>query len=376
MESLRVLVTGGAGFIGSHIVDALVERGHEVTVFDSLEPQVHGPDRQQPAYLNARCRLIQADVRNRDALAAAVTGADVVYHEAAAVGVGQSMYEVRRYTDVNTLGGATLLDILANEKHHVRKVIVASSMSIYGEGQYRCPVHGVAYPYLREEAQLAAKDWETHCPECGLSMTPEPTSESKPLYPTSIYAISKRDHEEMFLVIGRAYGIPTVALRYFNVYGPRQALSNPYTGVAAIFSGRLLNEQPPMIYEDGLQQRDFIHVSDIVQANLLALESDAANYQVFNVGTGQPRSIKAVADALIEHMGLQHIQPQIVGKYRAGDIRHCYADISRAQRVLGYRPQVTFESGIPDLLDWVCRQTAEDRVSQATAELERRGLAH
>ena len=247
-------------------------------------------------------------------------------------------------------------------------------MSIYGEGQYRCPTHGVVYPKLRPLKQLQERDWEMHCPHCGALASPEPTSEEKPLYPTSIYAITKRDHEEMFLSVGRAYNIPTVALRYFNVYGTRQALSNPYTGVAAIFSGRLLNGNAPLIYEDGLQARDFTHVSDIVQANILALENEAANYEVFNVGTGRALPIAGVAAALTKHLGL-NIEPQIVGKFREGDIRHCYADISKARNLLGYAPTMQFEDGIAVLVDWVRRQQAVDRVDSAAQELERRGLA-
>lgn len=373
MQPTRILVTGGAGFIGSHIVDALIERGHEVVVYDNLDPQVHGADQRRPGYLNPAARLIVGDVRDRAALVQALAGVEVVYHEAAAVGVGQSMYDIVRYTEINTLGGAVLLDVLANEKHTVRRLIVASSMSIYGEGQYRCPTHGAVYPKLRPLRQLQARDWEMHCPQCGAIVTPEPTSEEKPLFPTSVYAITKRDHEEMFLSVGRAYDIPTVALRYFNVYGTRQALSNPYTGVAAIFSGRLLNGNAPLIYEDGLQARDFTHVSDIVQANMLVLENEAANYEVFNVGTGRALPIVEVANALTEHLGLD-IKPEIVSKFREGDIRHCYADISKARTMLGYAPKVKFEDGMAVLVDWVRQQQAVDHVASAAQELERRGL--
>lgn len=373
-HSKRILVTGGAGFIGSHIVDALLDKGHEVWVYDNLDPQVHGENAQKPDYLNPQARFIQGDVRDRAKLAQVMTDVDVLYHQAAAVGVGQSMYDILRYTEINTLGGATVLDILANEKHHIEKVIVASSMSIYGEGQYACAEHGVVYPKLRPTEQLAARDWEVRCPHCQAVVQPQPTSEDKPLFPTSVYAINKRDHEEMFLSVGRAYNIPTVALRYFNVYGTRQALSNPYTGVAAIFSGRLLNGNAPLIFEDGLQSRDFTHVSDIVQANLLALESSAADYEVFNVGTGRSLTVKDVAEALAEHLQVD-LPPTIVSKFREGDIRHCYADISKAQQLLGYAPKVRFEDGIEVLVDWVRNQTATDRVDAATQELERRGLA-
>jgi len=371
----RILVTGGAGFIGSHLVDALLAAGHGVRVLDALDPQVHGGLRERgewPSYLAKECEKVLGDVRDRDTLRRALDGIEVLYHQASAVGVGQSMYEIERYVDANTRGTAILLDVLANERHTVRKLIVASSMSIYGEGAYRCPTHGRVYPQLRPESQLAARSWEMKCPLCGEAVAPLSTAEDKPLYPTSIYAITKRDQEEMCLVVGRAYGIPTVALRYFNVYGPRQALSNPYTGVAAIFSGRLLNDQPPLIYEDGQQSRDFTHVSDIVQANMLALDRDEMAYGTYNVGTGRPLTILDVAEALIEELGSTQ-RPEIARQYRAGDIRHCYADIGRLA-AFGYRPKVRFEEGVAELTEWVRSQSAEDAFSEARRELDERGL--
>lgn len=373
---MKILVTGGAGFIGSHLVDALLAHGHEVRVFDSLEPQVHGglrEDGKRPDYLDPGVELIVGDVRNREALRRALEGVEAVFHQAAVVGVGQSMYEIERYTDTNVRGTAVLLDILSNEHNGVGKLIVASSMSIYGEGAYRCAGCGPVYPALRSEEQLAARDWEMRCPWCGEHVEAQPTAEGKPLAPTSVYAINKRDQEEMCLTVGRAYSIPTVALRYFNVYGPRQALSNPYTGVAAIFSSRLLNDTPPLIFEDGRQGRDFVHVSDIVQANLLALESEAANYGVFNVGTGKATTVREVAEILNRVLD-RDLEPAMVEKFRAGDIRHCYADIGKAQRALGYAPRISFEEGMRGLVAWVRAQEAEDRAEQATRELERRGL--
>jgi dTDP-L-rhamnose 4-epimerase len=369
----RVLVTGGAGFIGSHLVDALIARGHAVRILDNLHPQVHGRRGRTPAYLNPRAEFVRGDIRSRAAVRAALDGVEVVFHQAAAVGVGQSMYEIRRYVEINTLGGAVLLDVLANEPHQVRKVIVASSMSIYGEGAYACTACGPVYPALRTEAQLAARDWEMRCPHCQRPVEARPTAEEKPLAPTSIYAITKRDHEEMFLAVGRAYRLPTVALRYFNVYGPRQALSNPYTGVAAIFASRLLNGRPPLVFEDGAQARDFTHVRDIVQANLLAMESSAGDYDVFNVGTGVPTSVRQVADLLARHLGVA-IEPEIVNQFRAGDIRHCYADISKIQRVLGYRPRVPFEEGLADLVAWARDQRPVDAVERARRQLAARAL--
>lgn len=369
----HILVTGGAGFIGSHIVDALIARGQQVRVLDSLVEQVHGPHADRPAHLHPAAEFVRGDVRDVEAVRQALPGIDVIYHEAAEVGVGQSMYEVTRYVGGNTYATAVLLEVLANEPHSVKRLIVASSMSIYGEGAYRCPEHGRVHPFLRSEEQLARKEWEMLCPVCGQPTTIMGTPEDKPLFPTSIYAISKMDQELMCLSIGRAYNIPTVALRYFNVYGPRQALSNPYTGVAAIFSSRLLNGKAPVIFEDGAQSRDFVHVSDIVQANMLAMERDEAVYEVFNIGTGRALSVCDVALALIHELKV-NVQPDIVGGFRAGDIRHCVADIGKAQRLLGYAPKVKFEDGLTELVTWVKSQHADDRVDQARRELAQRGL--
>jgi dTDP-L-rhamnose 4-epimerase len=370
-----VLVTGGAGFIGSHLVDALLARGHRVRVYDSLERQVHGAAAARPAYLHPAAELVVGAMTDRAALRAALAGVEVVFHQAAAVGVAQSMYDIARYVEHNTLGVAVLLDLLANERAAlpVRRLIVASSMSIYGEGQYRCAAHGVVYPALRPKEQFERGDWEMHCPACGAAVAPEATPEAKPLAPTSVYAISKRDHEELCLAVGWALGLPTVALRYFGVYGPRQALGNPYTGMLAIFSTRLLNGNPPGVYEDGQQLRDLVHVSDIVRANLLAMERAEAAYEVFNVGTGRPLRVLEVAEALCRELN-PAVRPAVLGQFRAGDIRHCYADIGKARRLLGYEPQMPFEAGVRDLLGWVRGQRAEDGFDAAQQELRRRGL--
>lgn len=369
-----VLITGGAGFIGSHIADALLERGHRVRVFDNLTPQVHGPSGEIPSYLNPEVEFIRGDVRDVVSLRRALEGIDVVYHKAAAVGVGQSMYQIREYTEVNTLGAANLLHLIANEKTNVRKIIVASSMSAYGEGAYADAEDKLIPVRLRPSEQLSTKNWEMLHPETKEPLRAVPTPEEKPLEPNSIYAINKRDHEEMFLCIGAAYGIPAVALRYFNVYGPRQALSNPYTGVMAIFSSRLMNGRAPVIFEDGLQTRDFVHVTDIAQANVLAMESDTGPAQVFNVGTGRFTTILSVCERLSELLGAG-ISPSLPGEFRVGDIRSCVADISRAQRVLGYQPRVSLEEGLPELIEWVRTQTPEDHIDKAVEELRRRGLA-
>ena len=372
MGKANVLVTGGAGFIGSHLVDALVDRGHRVRVLDALVSQVHGDD-AAPAYVNPAAEFIQADVCDREAVNAALEGIDVVFHEAAEVGVGQSMYEIERYVRANDLGTAVLLEAILGRKSQIKKLVVASSMSIYGEGAYRCATCGIVAPQIRSSAQLLDRQWEVECPTCGKHLSAALTTEEKPLFPTSVYAVTKQDQEQFCLAVGRSYGIPSVALRYFNVYGTRQALSNPYTGVCAIFSARLLNKNRPMIFEDGEQSRDFVHVSDIVQANLRALETDAADYQAINVGTGVATSIRTVSRLLAQGLNLD-IEPEIVGKYREGDIRHCVADISKAKSLLGYEPQVSLERGIPELLSWVRAQAAQDQVASATAELESRQL--
>ena len=264
MKPHKILVTGGAGFVGTHLTRALVEKGFSVRVFDNLDPQVHGIIKGRPPHLPRRAEWMKGDVRDPRAVEKAFNGVDAVFHLGAAVGVGQSMYAIRHYVDVNSLGGATVLEAIVRHRKQVKKVVVASSMSIYGEGAYRCSSCGPVAPHMRPLAQLKKKQWEFVCENCGRSLRSIPTSENKPLYPTSIYAITKRDHEEEFLVVGESYGVPTVALRFFNIYGPLQALSNPYTGVAAIFSSRLLNGQPPLVFEDGRQSRDFIHVSDII----------------------------------------------------------------------------------------------------------------
>ncbi len=369
---MQILVTGGAGFVGSHLVDALVTAGHQVRILDNLDPQVH-PESRPPDYLNPSAEFIRGDVRDRDVLRKTLDGMEVVFHLAAAVGVGQSMYDIARYVEVNTLGGAVLLDLLANEKHAVRKLIVASSMSCYGEGKYQCEACGPVFPRLRPDAQLAARDWEMRCPRCGSTVRAVPTDEEKPLFPTSVYAVTKRDHEELFLAVGHAYGITTTALRFFNIYGPRQALSNPYTGVAAIFSSRLLNGHAPVIFEDGLQSRDFIHVSDIVSGLMAAMEAGGVNGEVLNLGTGCPVSVLDLARVLSTKLEFKNA-PKIEEKFRAGDIRHCYADVSRAKRLLGWSPKVAFKDGIEELVRWVRTQLADDAVMRAKEELEKRGL--
>ncbi len=378
----RVLVTGGGGFIGSHIVDGLLQRGYEVRVLDALDSQVHGDERLPPAYLAREAEFVCGDVRDRDTVRSAIQGCDYLLHQAASVGVGQSMYEIAMYVANNSLGAAVVLDVLAKERHRVQKVVVASSMSIYGEGKYRSaacarerPWAEFFAPRLRERAQLERREWELRCPICGGEGEPAPCDEEKPLFPTSVYAITKRDHEELFLVVGRAYGIPTVALRYFNIYGERQSLSNPYTGVAAIFASQLLNGNSPVVFEDGRQSRDFTHVSDVARANIFALESPAADYEAINVGTGIRTDLLTLLALLQERLDPERrVAVQLTGKFREGDIRHCYADTAKARSLLGYEPSVSFARGVDLLVSWAREQHAHDESRRALAELAERRL--
>ncbi len=377
----KVLVTGGAGFIGSHLVDKLVKKGYKVSVFDNLEPQVH-PD-GLPQYLNLKAAFIRGDVRKRRELKSAVMSADAVVHLAAAVGVGQSQYQIAKYVESNIQGTANLLDILANEKHCIKKFVVASSMSIYGEGLYKCGKCGKVKPPLRDFVRIPNPGsrtpdlnfWEPQCPHCKGPLKPVPTPEETPLVSNSIYAVSKKEQEEMSLLIGKTYGIPVTALRFFNAYGPRQSLSNPYTGVAAIFLSRIKNSNSPVIYEDGLQTRDFIWVEDIADACILSMEKEEADYHVFNVGSGKPVTILDIAKILIRLLGAKgRVCPDVTCKFRKGDVRHCYADTGKIKNLLGFSPRVSFEDGMKKLINWSKKVKAEDRFAKAAGELKKRNL--
>jgi dTDP-L-rhamnose 4-epimerase len=367
---MRVLVTGGAGFIGTHLVRRLVASGEDVVVLDSLEQQVHDAVPYSPP---EGVRFLRGSVGDVAVADEALDGVDSVIHLAAAVGVGQSMHEIARYVEANTMATARFLERLVRRDDPPRRLVVASSMSIYGEGAYVCEDHGPQAPAPRPDTQLASRRWELLCPSCGAELRPVPTHESKPLVPTSVYAVTKRDHEELCLVAGAAYGIPTVALRFFNVYGPGQALSNPYTGVAAIFSSRLLNGRPPVIFEDGRQSRDFVHCSDIVGAILRALESKTAIGHAINVGTGRSVTVADIAEILARGLGVE-IEPEYPGLFRAGDIRHCVADTTKARELLGFSAAVPLEDGMRELVAWIRDQPADDRVDDAVAELVARKL--
>lgn len=367
----RVLITGGAGFIGSHLADRLLEAGHHVRALDNLSPQVHGADRRRPEYLADDVELLVGDVRDASAVRHAVAGVDAVVHFAARVGVGQSMYAMAEYTDTNVTGTAVLLEALASQP--VERLVVASSMSIYGEGLYRRADGALVDHAERTLEAVRAGRWEI-TDDVGQPLEPLPTPESKPASIASVYALNKLDQERMCLIAGRAYEIPTVALRFFNAYGPRQALSNPYTGVLAIFASRLLNESRPMIFEDGLQQRDFVSVHDVAEACRLSLTSAGAPGHVLNVGSGKSHTVRAVAERMAMALDKTHVEPEITRKLRLGDIRHCFADITAARRILGYEPRVEFDEGISELATWLSGQVAVDRVAEAREELATRGL--
>jgi dTDP-L-rhamnose 4-epimerase len=366
----RILITGGAGFIGSHLADNLLRRGYQVRALDCLSPQVHGNPPRRPAYLDAEVELMVGDVRDPRAVRRALRGVDSIVHLAAKVGVGQSMYQIEDYIAANNMATAVLLEALVEKP--VRRLIVASSMSIYGEGMYRDPDGNLVPGGERTLQQLQTHEWELRNSR-GEPLTPVRTPETKPPALASIYALSKFDQERMCLLVGRAYRIPTVALRFFNIYGPRQALTNPYTGVLAIFAAKLLNDQPPLIFEDGHQRRDFVHVSDVAEGIRLALESGAED-AVFNLGSGENLSVWQVAKRMAVALNKEEIQPRIAGQYRVGDIRHCFADISRARAVLGYAPKIGFEEGLADLVAWLEGQSAISPAADASHELTARGL--
>ena len=365
--SQTYLITGGAGFIGRHLAAELLARGDRVRLFDNLSPQVHGD--AMPC-LPLEAEFVHGDVRDAEALRAALRGIDGVFHLAAEVGVGQSMYEVARYTGVNNLGTAVLVEQLIHNP--VARLVVASSMSVYGEGQYRRPDGGMAGA-IRRAPRRDGMPWDPTLPD-GSPLVPVPTDETKAPDLASIYALTKYAQERSCLIIGQAYGIATVALRLFNVFGPGQALSNPYTGVLANFGARLLNGQRPIVFEDGRQQRDFVHVRDIARAFRLAMESPLAVGHVINVGSGQAYAIADVAQMLARSMGRDHLDPDIVSKARTGDVRHCFADIGEAHRLLGYAPTRLLQDSLDEMAAWISGSTARDHGEAAKRELEAHGL--
>jgi dTDP-L-rhamnose 4-epimerase len=371
----RLLITGGGGFIGSFLVDHFIAQGHTVRILDNLDPQVHPHGR--PDYLPADADIRIADLRDKSALNRALDGVDTVIHSAAAVGVGQSLYRVQHYIDTNAGGTAALLEALIECKQPLRKLVVFSSMTGYGEGVYRRPSDGALLrTTVRTQEYIQRWGWDVVDQASGERLDPAPTPEDSALLARNVYALSKRYQEELALSLGEVYGFPVVCLRLFNVYGPRQSLNNPYTGVLAIFLSRLLQGRPPVVYEDGWQSRDFISVHDVVRATALALASPAADGQIFNVGSGVARPIAEIARTLARLVGHIDLDPDITGQFRTGDIRHCLADISRIKATLGFAPQADWEQSLQEIITWAGAAPASDRFQRAHRELRAYGLVN
>jgi dTDP-L-rhamnose 4-epimerase len=362
---MKILITGGAGFIGSKTAVALLDRGHTVTVLDNFDVQSHP---NGPRQLDPRATVVKGDVTDGALLSKLLRQPDAVLHLAGAVGLGQSMYQPWRFMFANSMGSANIYQKLLEgpKPSNIKKVVVASSKVIYGEGSYRCKTHGLVFPPLRGIEQLEAKDWELHCPECGEPTVAAATPERKPPQTPSVYALSKYDTERLAVMCGESLKIPTVALRYFTAFGPGQSLSNPYTGVCSIFISRVRNGRQPVVYEDGRQVKDMTYVDDVVQANVLALEKEGAN-GVYNIGSGTPTSISDIARQVCELLGTG-MKPQVTGDYRLGDTRHDYADITKAKRELGFSPRWKFSDGLKKLVEWSLTQPAEDKFEKAEAE--------
>ncbi len=371
MRYKNILVTGGAGFVGSFLVDNLIEKGYKVRILDNLEDQVH--QGKSPAYLNNNAEFIKGDVRDYSIFKKTLEEMDAVFHFAAAVGVGQSNYEIKKYMDTNVGGTSNLWDILINQKNKIQKVITISSMTGYGEGNYYCKKCNIVRPPLREEGQLLKKDWNLYCPNCHSLVTPKPTDENALDFPNSVYGLGKKVQQDLSLLVGKLYNISTTILRGFNIYGPRQSLSNPYTGVTAIFISRFKNNKKAFVYEDGLQTRDFVSVHDVVDASIKALEKDEANYQTFNIGSGTGTTIIEIAKTishLLDKKGLIEVN----NEFRKNDIRHCFADTSKANKLLGWKPKIGLEQGFKELIEWGLVENAEDKFSIAQEELKKKGL--
>lgn len=372
-----VLITGGAGFIGSNLALRLIEKGYQVTVLDNLSPQIHGDNGENSVLYRAICdkvRFIKGSVLNYDDWKIALEGAHIVVHLAAETGTGQSMYEIEKYTDVNIKGTSIFLDILANETHTVEKMIVASSRAIYGEGKHSCPNHGIVYPTERQDCDMKSGDFNVKCPLCAKNTEFMSTDEESKIHPTSIYGITKQVQEQMFMVMGKSLGIPAVAFRYQNVYGAGQSLSNPYTGILSIFSTRIKNGNDITIFEDGEESRDFVYIDDVVEATILGIEKEEAAYRVFNVGSGVATDVLTVAKTLKNaYKSNSHIH--VSGNYRLGDIRHNYADLSVISAQLGFKPSISFEEGIRRFTQWVEQQeVVEDKYDQSIEEMKTKGL--
>lgn len=375
---MKVLITGGAGFIGSNLALKLLSQGHDVTVLDSLSPQIHGdsPETTSPLYISVKDKVnfICGSVCDKELLRQAIEDQDAIVHLAAETGTGQSMYEIQRYVEVNIGGTALLLDILANEKTSVKKVVVASSRSIYGEGKYRSEKLGVIYPAARAEADMLAGQFELLCPITKKPLELLPTDEESKIHPSSVYGITKQNQEQMVLTVCPSIGIAGVALRYQNVYGPGQSLSNPYTGILSIFSTRIKNKNSISIFEDGKESRDFVYIDDVVDATILALTKDEANNQVFGIGSGVATDVLTVATTLVKSYGI-NVPVSVTGQFRLGDIRHNFADLTKSKNLLSYTPKIDFETGIQRFVEWVNQQDIkQDNYDLSIVEMKKRGL--
>ena len=373
----NILITGGAGFIGSSLALALKQRGLNVTVLDNLSPQIHGASPRASALFKAidgQVRFIEADVTDREALRTALAGQHAVVHYAAETGTGQSMYQIDRYARVNVGGTALLLDILANQPHAVQRVVVASSRSIYGEGKYRSAEHGVVYPGHRSAAAMSEGQFEVQHPAGGAALQLLATDEDSLIHPSSVYGITKQVQEQLVMTVCPTLNIAGVALRYQNVYGPGQSLSNPYTGILSIFSNLIMSGKPINIFEDGLESRDFVYIDDVVTATVLALFNPAAANAVFNVGAGTAVDVMTVARTLVRLLGTE-VPIAVSGNFRIGDIRHNYACLQKASRLLGFAPQFDFEAGIRRFCDWVKTQgPVQSDYEGSIAEMKQKGL--
>lgn len=374
----NILITGGAGFIGSNLALKLIQSGATITILDNLSPQIHGenPETDSPIYqsIKDKVNFILGSVTSYDDCLKAIEGQDAIIHLAAETGTGQSMYEIQRYADVNVGGTAIILDILANKKHNVKKILVASSRAIYGEGKYRCITDGIVYPVARIDSDLKNADFSCKCPLCGKTVELLATDEESKIHPTSVYGITKQNQEQMFLEVGKALNIPAVAFRYQNVYGPGQSLSNPYTGILSIFSTRILNGNKINIFEDGKESRDFVYIDDVVDATILGLNNDNANFEAFNVGTGERTDVLTVANTLIKHYS-KSVDIEITGNYRLGDIRDNYADMEKTKKLIGFEPKVSFETGLKYFTDWVKGQSLKsDNYDESIRIMKEKGL--
>lgn len=368
-----ILITGGAGFIGSHTADALVRAGHDVRVLDILDPQVHGESSGFPAYMNPAVECLQGDVRDSGKLTHALKGIDAVFHFASMTGVGQSMYDIRSYVDVNVTGTAALIEAIVKNNIALKAFVLASSRAVYGEGTHQCPEHGIIYPLPRRREDMQAGRFDCYCPQCDSVLSPLPTAEDKPAQPLSVYARTKLQQEELCGYAAQTFGLPVRMLRYFNVYGSRQSLSNPYTGVVSIFFSRIKAGQPVYLYEHGKPGRDFVHVSDVVRANLLALQAAIEPGTCINVGTGHEHTIAMIAAALGKASGsVPDLQDR--GEFRVGDIHSCYADLARAGSLLGYAPGVSLEQGMREFAGWAGEQESVDLYQRTVDELQRYNL--